>query len=236
MRGLLDHVLTRKAPKENVTRCSWFRPDPKNYGRPTRRQQLQYCIYGGLQASFLSEEIRKDINELINQYNEHISDLNGFTHISEETYGEDPRTSYRKLKSVISTFNEAMTIIEQGREEVSAYIPEWLGEYVEHEVTTEIPDALDVLSSHTFVEEVQLGGFEVDSIDHEFVYINGSSTAYVKLNYGSNSDRKRGDGHSMSDEFPVYFKCKAKVDNPKRAFVIKDSIKVSNDSWFGETG
>lgn len=234
MRGLLEHILARKAPEENIVQCAWFKPDPNNKGRPTRRQQLKYCIHGGLQDSFLSQEIRDDIKDLINQYNDHISDLNGFTHINSKTYGEDPRESYKKLKSVISTFNEAMDIIEQGREEVLAYIPDKLGDFVEKEITSEIPDALDVLSSHTFVEEVQLGGFEIDGIDHEYVYISGSSTAYVTLNYGSNSDRKRGNGHSMDEDFPVSFKCKAKVNNPKRAFVIPDSIKVSNESWFGE--
>ncbi|MFQ2217779.1 hypothetical protein [Aeromonas enteropelogenes] len=234
MRELLKHVLARKAPEDKIVKCVWFRPDAKNNGHPTRRQQLKYCMQAGLQDNLLSEEIKDDINELINQYNAHITDLNGYTHISEATYGENPQESYRKLKSVICTFNEAMKIIEQGKSEVLAYIPDRLGEYVEREITSEIPQALDELSSHTFIEEVQLDGFVVDSIDHEFIHITGSSTAYVTLNYGSNSDRKRGDGHSMNDNFPVSFKCKAKVNNPKRAFVIRDSISVSNASWYGE--
>lgn len=234
MRELLKHVLARKAPEDKVVKCVWFRPDANNNGHPTRRQQLKYCMQAGLQDNLLSDEIKDDINELINQYNEHIADLNGYTHISEATYGENPQESYRKLKSVISTFNEAMEIIEQGKSEVLAYVPDRLGEFVEREITSEIPQALDELSSHTFIEEVQLDGFEVDSIDHEFVYITGNSTAYVTLNYGSNSDRKRGDGHSMSDNFPVSFKCKAKANNPKRAFVIRESISVSNSSWYGE--
>ncbi|MGX9522277.1 pPIWI-associating nuclease domain-containing protein [Vibrio mediterranei] len=234
MRELLKHVLARKAPEEKVKQCVWFKPDVNNNGYPTRRQQLKYCMQAGLQDNLLSDDIKDDINELINQYNEHISELNGYTHISDNTYGEDPRESYKKLKSVVSTFNEAMEIIEQGKSEVLEYIPERLGDFVEQEITSEIPEALDELSSHTFVEEVQLDGFEIDSIDHEFVYITGSSTAYVTLNYGSNSDRKRGDGHSMNEDFPVSFKCKAKVNNPKRAFVIRDSISVSNASWFGE--
>lgn len=234
MRELLKHVLARKAPEDKIVKCVWFRPDEKNNGHPTRRQQLKYCMQAGLQDNLLSEEIKDDIDELINQYNAHITDLNGYTHISEATYGEDPQESYRKLKSVICTFNEAMKILEQGKSEVLAYIPDRLGEYVEREITSEIPQALDELSSHTFIEEVQLDGFVVDSIDHEFIHITGSSTAYVTLNYGSNSDRKRGDGHSMNDSFPVSFKCKAKVNNPKRAFVIRDSISVSNASWYGE--
>ena len=234
MRELLKHVLARKAPEDKVVKCVWFRPDANNNGHPTRRQQLKYCMQAGLQDNLLSDEIKDDINELINQYNEHITDLNGYTHISEATYGENPQESYRKLKSVISTFNEAMEIIEQGKSEVLAYVPDRPGEFVEREITSEIPQALDELSSHTFIEEVQLDGFEVDSIDHEFVYITGNSTAYVTLNYGSNSDRKRGDGHLMSDNFPVSFKCKAKANNPKRAFVIRESISVSNSSWYGE--
>ena len=232
MRELLQHVLDRKAPEDVVTQCDWFRPDSNNDGHPTRRQQLKYCMQAGLQENLLSEEIREDIKELIKSYNSHITDLNTYTHINYSSFGKGARESYKKLKAVISTYNEIMKVIEQGKSEVINYIPERLGDFVEREISTEIPEALDELSTHTFIEDVELDNFVIDRIDHEFVYINGHSTVHVTLNYGSGSDRRKGNGHSTGKSFPVEFKCKAKAINPKRAFVIKDSISVINESWY----
>lgn len=232
MRELLKHVLKRRAPEELVIQCDWFRPDPNNDGHPTRRQQLKYCMQAGLQDNLLSEEIREDIKELINSYNSHITVLNNYTHINPSSYGAETNSSYRKLKGVISTYNEIMGVIEQGKSEVIGYLPEKLADFVEQEILTEIPEALDQLSTHTFIEEVELDNFVVDYIDNEYVYINGNSTVYVELNYGSDSDRRKGDGHTRRESFPVRFKCKAKAKNPRRAFVLKDSIEVINDSWY----
>lgn len=232
MRELLQHVLDRKAPEDKVCNCVWFSPDPKNNNKPTRRQQLKYCMQAGLQDNLLSDEIKSDMEILINNYNSHVSDLNSYTHISKKTFGQASKKSYEQLKAVLTTFNSAMGIIEEGKKEVVAYVPEKLGDYLEAEVRVEIPAALDEISTHTYVEDVELVGFSVSEIDHEYIYIEGESTAYVTLNYGSSSDFKRGDGVSLNDNFPVLFKCKAKANNPKRAFVVKGSIKAVNDSWY----
>ncbi len=50
MRELLRHLLDRFAPKENVKKCDqWFSQDPNaREGDVTRKQRLQYSIFGGL--------------------------------------------------------------------------------------------------------------------------------------------------------------------------------------------
>ncbi|SEQ60451.1 hypothetical protein SAMN03080615_02089 [Amphritea atlantica] len=232
MRELLRHVLNRKAPDERVSKCIWFSPTFDDPEKANRGQKLKYCMQAGLQDHILSEHVRDGIKNYIAQYQDHIETLNLFTHVGEATFGLGPQKAYQKLKELIITFNEAMEIIQSGKEEVLSFIPEKLADYVEKELLEEILQSLDELSTHTFIDYLEFDGFQVTAIDESFIYIQGGSTVYVDLQYGSSSDRRKGDGVAISDSFPVYFQCKAKANKPKGAFVIKESIVVSAESWW----
>lgn len=232
MRELLRHVLNRKAPDEKVNKCIWFSPTLDDPEKANRGQKLKYCMQAGLQDHLLSAEVRDYIKNYTSEYQEHIETLNSFTHVGEATFGLEPKKAYQKLKEVIVTFKEAMEILESGKNEVLSYIPERLADYVQNALLEEIPQSLDELSIHTFIDYVEFNGFKVDSIDESFIYIMGKSTVHVILQYGSSSDRRKGEGADINDSFPVYFKCKAKVNKPKGAFVIRDSIEVSTESWW----
>lgn len=67
------------------------------------------------------------------------------------------------------------------------------------------PDDLDLLSTHTFVEEVE--DIQVNALDMgaDGVSVTGEGVVYVELNSGSESERDRGDGHSSFDSFPFEF-------------------------------
>lgn len=232
MRELLRHVLNRKAPDAKVNKCIWFSPTLDDSEKANRGQKLKYCMQAGLQDHLLSEAVRNNIKNYIAEYQEHIETLNSFAHVGEATYGLEPKKAYQKLKEVILTFNEAMEILESGKEEVLSYIPEKLSDYVENALVEEIPNSLDELSTHTVIDYVEFNGFQVMDIDESFIYIRGESTVHVALQYGSSSDRRKGEGATINDSFPVYFQCKSKASKPKGAFVVKDSIEVSTESWW----
>ena len=232
MRELLRHVLNRKAPDVRVKKCVWFSPTMDDPEKANRGQKLKYCMQAGLQDHLLSEVVRNDIKNYVAEYQDHIETLNSFTHVGDANFGLEPKKAYQKLKEVIVTFNEAMEILESGKEEVLSYIPGKLSDYVENELVQEIPQSLDELSTHTFIDCIEFNGFQVNDIDETFIYISGESTVNVVLQYGSSSDRRKGEGATMSDSFPVYFQCKAKANKPKGAFVVRDSIEVSTESWW----
>lgn len=232
MRELLRHILNRKAPDVRVNKCIWFSPTLDDPEKANRGQKLKYCMQAGLQDHLLSDDVRDDIKNYTAEYQEHIETLNSFTHVGESTFGLGSTKAYQKLKEVIVTFNEAMDILESGKDEVLAYIPEKLADYVQNELAEGIPESLDELSTHTFINYVEFEGFQVSEIDESFIYIRGESTVHVILQYGSSSDRRKGEGAEINDSFPVYFQCKAKANKPKGAFVVKDSIEVSTESWW----
>lgn len=125
-----------------------------------------------------------------------------------------------------------MEVIQSGKEEVLSFVPDKLADYVEKELLEEIPQSLDELSTHTFIDSVEFDDFQVIDIDESFIYIRGKSTVHIVLQYGSSSDRRKGEGATIGDSFPVYFQCKAKANKPKGAFVIRGSIEVSIESWW----
>ncbi|ODM31422.1 hypothetical protein A6779_17820 [Marinobacter adhaerens] len=231
MRELLRHVLNRKAPDSKVRKCIWFSPQLDDPEKATRGQKLKYCMQGGIQDHLLSEEIREDVKESISSYQDQIEALNSYTHVGEATLGISPRSSYQSLKKVIVTFNNAMSIIEDGKRDVLDHIPETLFDYVRDELTNEIPNSLDELSSHSVIDWINFEGFQVVDVDEQFLYIIGDGTVHVTLQYGSSSDLKRGDGAIINDSFPLQFDCKARANKPKGAFVVKESISVVTDSW-----
>lgn len=64
---------------------------------------------------------------------------------------------------------------------------------------------LDELSTHTHVEEVSDITLNSVDVEQNRIRVAGIGTVSVELNWGSNSDRERGDGASTVDSFPFEF-------------------------------
>lgn len=68
-----------------------------------------------------------------------------------------------------------------------------------------VPDELDALSTHTILEGIS--DVEIDSEDScgEVITVKGKATIEVELNYGSDYDRRVGDGDSQNDYYAFVF-------------------------------
>lgn len=67
------------------------------------------------------------------------------------------------------------------------------------------PNALDVLSDHTRVEEVSDAEVYSVHLQKGRTIVKGQAMTSVELGYGSESDQKRGDGLRAMDSFPFSF-------------------------------
>jgi hypothetical protein len=103
---------------------------------------------------------------------------------------------------------------------------------------SEMPSELDALSTHTSVEDV----VEIDitglSIEGESVYVEGSGQVLVKLQYGSDGDQERGDGHIDNDAYPFIFEVSLMFNESGKleiesmnALEVDTSLFYSDDSW-----
>ncbi|MCE7072162.1 hypothetical protein LZG74_17730 [Dyadobacter sp. CY327] len=54
MRELSRHILHSRAPDSDVMSCTWYvEPKEKGQAKITRKQRIQYIIYGGLNPDFV---------------------------------------------------------------------------------------------------------------------------------------------------------------------------------------
>jgi Predicted pPIWI-associating nuclease len=54
MRELFGHALHVLAPDANVTKCEWYKPEPRTNG-PTRRQRAKYATQDGLPDDYIDQ-------------------------------------------------------------------------------------------------------------------------------------------------------------------------------------
>jgi hypothetical protein len=71
--------------------------------------------------------------------------------------------------------------------------------------TNELPDELDVLSTHTRIEGVSNIEFESINVLKNCIELSGSGFVEVSLQYGSDGDVKRGEGGEQDDNYPFTF-------------------------------
>lgn len=66
-------------------------------------------------------------------------------------------------------------------------------------------DDLEILSTHTIIEEVSNVVLSSLSIEKNRLHVQGAATVSVSLNYGSNSESEKDDGDATTDSFPLDF-------------------------------
>ncbi|WP_308132009.1 hypothetical protein [uncultured Flavobacterium sp.] len=69
----------------------------------------------------------------------------------------------------------------------------------------DIPDEVDMLSTHTFIEEITDVDIDEIIIDNQYLFIKGDGVVSIQLQYGSDGDQKRDNGYKMYDNFPFDF-------------------------------
>lgn len=97
----------------------------------------------------------------------------------------------------------------------------------------DMPSELDELSTHTSIEMVY--DIEIhDLIIHNDNEINviGQGTVEVQLQYGSDGDQHRGDGHIQSETFPFDFDLYLNYDSNQKLTIRDGSIDVDTDSFY----
>jgi len=98
----------------------------------------------------------------------------------------------------------------------------------------DLPSELDELSTHTTIETV----YDIE-IHHLLIHNNneinviGQGTIEVELQYGSDGDQTRGDGHIQSDSFPFDFDLYLSYDKKSKLYIKDDAtITINTDSFY----
>lgn len=204
MRELLDIVLCRLANDDVVTKAYWYKQENESR-KVTRKQRLKYLIQGIYNDFYFTTLLNLNIEERINNLNKFMSStLSKHTHITEKVFNYSNEQIEKFLLDSESTINNFIIIIDDLKKEISDKLLDFLYDSVEQAFLNETYSDLDILSTHTEVECWDVENISSININNNVISGIISGTVYVNLLYGSDRERRIGDGAEMEDAYPFH--------------------------------
>lgn len=236
LRELTTSILMRRAPKEEVVKCSWYeneiqRPDIKD--GVTKIQHARYVVQGGLSDEYVAMELKLDLSPERKAIRDSLAELSNYTHVSEATFNlpsEEVETLVGKSLDALRGLGAAMV---NCRSLIAHSLYEAIEAQAIDEVVSDSLEALDNVAHHYSLEHVSVNISGVERITHDTIHLFAAGFIGVQLQWGSNSDVRRGDGHLQDDSFEFRCNLTCSVEDPTSDSLTmeEDSIMVDTKAW-----
>lgn len=231
MRELTRHVLHRLAPDDYVISCPWYKNETDKEKGITRKQRAYYAVQGGLENSYVENTLCLEVEDIHSRLVKAINSLSKFTHIEPNVF-DLPEAD---IDALVNETNESvygfLTTIRDCRKMIIDSLWEHIDSAVIDEALRETIVAIDELASHHFIDEVYTDKVEIYEINHESIKFRVYGSIGCELQWGSNSDLRRGDGAVLPQSFPFVCELTSPVDAPEEIESIEDSLGVDTSSW-----
>lgn len=234
LRELIANYLDRVAPVVNTKNCAWFFPNEEATDGVTRAHKIKYSIQGGLSDEFVINELGIDISNTVREMSRTINTLSKYTHIRPNTFNLSDETVKTESKKILRAFRDTLKLKALQNAEINESL--WCN-IDESVIDTAIADAvqgIDELASHHYIEEAQTDEICITHIDDQFVIFLAEGYVQCELQWGSNRDQIRGDGHTMKTSFPFTCYLKSPVADPYNVATDGSQFEVDSSSWYGE--
>lgn len=233
LRELFSHCLDTLAPGEAVKACSWFEPDEGAKGEPTRKQRALYATRGGLSDEFIEEELKVDPTTLHKGLGKAFTELNKRAHVRPDTHLDNPAEIELFANSALESLAEVFRTIERFRKQLIGAIEEHLGDEAVNSLLCDTIQSVDELATHHTIEGVSVGSARVVDITFNTVRYRVKGSIDVELQWGSNSDLRRGDGATLDQSFPFSCEILASVGAPFEFDSDETAVLVDTSEWYG---
>jgi hypothetical protein len=231
-RELVRHVLAELAPDSEISASSWFVPDTTSKTGITRGHKIAYVIHGGLDPAYVTNELHIDIEAERTDLLDAVDRLNKFTHVNQTTFASAAEDVNAHVIHACNSLLTFLNCADKARRALCAKVEERVHEDVVSEAIGDTILSIDEISSHHSIEDVSVEAVEVTSIDHEEIRFLAHGYLDVGLQWGSNSDVRRGDGALLEDSFPLTCEFVSKVSNPEELEMVEDTLCVDTSSWW----
>jgi len=232
MRELIRHVLSRLAPDERVIQCDWYQNETERALGVSRRQRISFAVKGGLSDSYIEEELGVEIGQLNKRFKIIVNELSKHTHIEEDTFGLDDHKVQDLSKQILTTIQELFETIASCREQIRSLLWGKLDSAAVDVALAETILAVDEIAPHHSIEDVYSETIRVERIEAESIHYLVEGTIECELQWGSNSDLRKGDGAVLSESFPFRCHLFALVGDPADFHVDEGSLQVDTESWW----
>lgn len=230
LRELYGHTLQMVAPDDDVKSCGWFSPETQD-GRPSRRQRIRFGIQGGMSDEAVSalgiesDEIHGEMLAVIDQ-------LSKYTHVRPNTIEVSAEEAEAFACDAVATFVGFFETLEECRGGVRRAVEYAVNDHALEVFTQEMFSEIDILSTRSAVDGVQIGSLEITSIGPGLVNYRVTGDVYVELSYGSKSDFQRDMGAEIRTDFPFLLTMSAPV-SALRAFQ-DPNPSIDTSSWYDD--
>lgn len=232
IRELTRHVFARLAPDEDVRKCAWYTDQSHDLSRSiTRKQRAIYATQGGLSHEFVHDSLNLDVAPVHKTLVEEINRLSKATHIEPHALSLSTARIDQYAADLLTALHHFLLSIEKCRAKVALEIDGLVDDAVVDEALRETIIEIDELASHHYVEEIYVDNYHVHHIDHQSIHIAANGTVQCELQYGSNSDLRRGDGAVLPQAFSFECELLCPVNDPRDVVASEGSLRVDVSPW-----
>jgi hypothetical protein len=233
MRELSRHFLHRLAPDEEVTKCSWYKNVTGKEGMLARSERAAFAVHGGLSDDFVRDNLGLDIQVINKRLKDAVDGLSKYTHIEEAVFDLPPERVDALVVETTEAFAGLFEAIRSCRCDILYELQEAIDDASVSEVLSDTIQEIDELATHHSIDEIYVHSTVITRISHDTVYIKAEGTIGVELQYGSNSDWRRGDGAKISMSFPFGCELTCPTSSPDADFLKfePNSLEVDNRKW-----
>lgn len=230
VRELFGHTLHTLAPDANVLACGWYKPEPNTSG-PTRRQRAKYATQGGLADAFI-EDAGVDVAHLHDRAIAAINQLSKYTHVRPGVIVSDQAEVDRFVGDALSALQGLFDSFASCREEVVQALYDQIDREVVDAFISETLQGIDELATHHTIDEVYIDDLSVTSLTERSIGLKAKGSLGVELQWGSGSDRRRGEAAVMRESFRFEVTMSAPVDDLTAFMDVEHTVDVRE--WYGE--
>ena len=230
MRILLEHMMDTLSPNAEVMRSSWFKAEREG-GKPTRWQRIIFAIQGGLSEAFVTHELKVDPLPLRKRLLEAIDEFSKHVHGRENTVISDRIEQNTMAETTVAAVAAFLDAVKDCRSAVLEPIAEALDAAAVDALLSETLGEVDELASHYSLEEIYVDRVIVHTIGVETIIYRAIGSVAVVLQWGSNSDVRRGDGAELEQSFPFYCDIELPLDEPWNLDLAETTYGVNTQEW-----
>ena len=237
IRELSRHILYRLAPDKDIKLCTWYKPSKNKYGDfvISRADRINYAIHGGFDNNVLAAMgLKSSIEQARKTMLDSIDDLNKYTHVNENTF-DVPESEVETLADkVIGSFNGFVDVMTNIRRKVISHLENEINHEILIATLYETYSEIDILSTHSSIENYYIDSILVDDITSQDVYFTINGTVDVRLQYGSDGDQRRDDGYVTNRSFPFKADVSAEIKTSLKKFHLNGDIhsEVDTDEYY----
>ena len=231
-RELVRVVLARLAPDSEIVQCAWYTNELNHENGVTRAQRIKYAIQGGLADQYVDEVLRVEVRPAQSALSKLVKLLSAYTHISEGTFNLEDKAVKENVHHCLEDALALFERIEECRRSIQQSLWERVAESTEWAALSETLIEIDELATHHSIDEVYVDKFEVVTIDCHYVHFQATGTVGCELQWGSNSDRRNGDGAVMKQSFPFTCTLRSSVEQPDEVEAEWGAFCADTSSWW----